>query len=37
MDVIIVDLTLHKYGAINIDDNSTCNNDGYLGEDMVIR
>ncbi len=26
----------HKYGAMNIDGNRTCNNDGCLGEDMII-
>jgi hypothetical protein len=36
MDVIIVDLTHTKYGATNINDDNTCNNDGCLGEDMII-
>ncbi len=27
----------HKYGVMNIDNNNTCNDDGYLGEDTIIR
>jgi hypothetical protein len=27
---------LHKYGAKNIDDNNTYNNDGYSRKDMII-
>jgi hypothetical protein len=26
----------HTYGASNIDDNKTCNDDGYIGKDMII-
>jgi len=25
-----------KYGVANIDDDNTCNDDGYFGEDMII-
>jgi hypothetical protein len=27
---------LHKYGVVNIDDDSTCSDNGYLGEDMIL-
>jgi hypothetical protein len=27
---------LHKYGAINIDEDNTCSDDGCLGEDIII-
>jgi hypothetical protein len=27
---------LHRYGSSSIDDNNTCNDDGCLGEDMII-
>ncbi len=27
----------HKYGATNIDNDNTYNNDGYLRKDMIIR
>jgi len=27
---------LHKYGAANIDNDNTCNDDGCLGEDTII-
>jgi hypothetical protein len=29
-------LESHRYGGMNIDDDNTCNNDGYLREDKII-
>jgi len=29
-------LDLHKYGVVNIDEDNTCSDDGYLGKDMII-
>jgi hypothetical protein len=29
-------LDSHRYDGMNTDDNNTCNNDGCLGEDMII-
>jgi hypothetical protein len=36
MDIVIIGFDSYWYGAMNIDDDITCNNDDYLGEDTTI-